>query len=196
MADSDSLAIFSSSNNYTLWVTSGFEGSQQSLTVQRTPLQHWLTVLSDHFSHQWLPGGLMGYHVVTPLQQSAKSGELFRFFLPVLSGSWCRGPAAILQTSLPSCVPANEDRIRLNFAKQTQAFSMFSWLFRGTVTSCKHNTYNKLAYNHTKQMKVLPIRWRCIHTARPIRWVIRLISVNLVANAGLAGMMSVQRFES
>lgn len=64
MVDSDSLAILSSGDNYTLGVTSGFEGSEQSLAVQLTLPQHRLTVLSDHLPHQWLPHGLMGYHAV------------------------------------------------------------------------------------------------------------------------------------
>lgn len=65
IVDSDLLAILSSGNNYTLGVTSGFKGSEQSLTMQLTTLQHRLTVLSDHLPHQRLPRGLMGSHVVT-----------------------------------------------------------------------------------------------------------------------------------
>lgn len=62
MVDSDSLAILSSGDNNTLRVTSGFEGSEQSLPLQRTSTQHLLTVLSDHLPHQRLSHGLMGYH--------------------------------------------------------------------------------------------------------------------------------------
>lgn len=143
--DSDSLAIFSSGNNYTLWVTSGFEGGKQSLTLQLTIPQHWLTVFSDHLPHQRLPHGLIGYrtaHNVSyweflPLKQHTqcdtlwdtftsshrfccytvdntikhafKSGEHVTVSLPALSGSLRPGPAAKLQTSLPSCVPANTE---------------------------------------------------------------------------------------
>lgn len=61
-------AILSTSDNDTLRITSGFEGSKQSCTLQLTVTQHRLTVLSDHLPHQWLPHGLVGNHATHTMQ--------------------------------------------------------------------------------------------------------------------------------
>lgn len=56
------LAVLSPGDNNTFRVTSGFEGGEQSLTLQLAITQRRLAVLSDHLSHQRLTHGLMGYH--------------------------------------------------------------------------------------------------------------------------------------
>lgn len=51
MVDSDSLAILTPRDNNTLRVSSGFERSEQSFTLQLTLCQHRLTIFSDNLPH-------------------------------------------------------------------------------------------------------------------------------------------------